>query len=82
MGLCRYHCSLFYTASELTEAWSWVLTGIALSQIIGGPLAGGELCMVTLTCSSPDSAACALLDPWICYPACLNMLASPGKCFR
>ena len=39
--MCRYHCSLFFSAGELTEAWSWVLMGIALSQIVGGPLASG-----------------------------------------
>ena len=33
----RYHCSLFFSAGELTEAWSWVLMGIALSQVLGGP---------------------------------------------
>lgn len=27
--------------NELTASWSWVLVGIALSQVIGGPIAAG-----------------------------------------
>lgn len=30
-----------FAESELTVAWSWVLVGIALSQVIGGPIAAG-----------------------------------------
>ncbi|BDA50069.1 Putative tartrate transporter [Coccomyxa sp. Obi] len=40
-----YHLSLFYSENELTASWSWVLVGIALSQVIGGPIAAGFLAM-------------------------------------
>ena len=35
--------SLFYSQSEMTVAWAWVLIGIACSQILGGPLAAGTI---------------------------------------
>ncbi|EIE23112.1 MFS general substrate transporter, partial [Coccomyxa subellipsoidea C-169] len=42
-----YHLSLFYSGkNELTASWSWVLVGIALSQVIGGPIAAGD-CMLS-----------------------------------
>ena len=34
--------SLFYSEGELTLSWAWVLIGIALSQVLGGPMAAGE----------------------------------------
>lgn len=37
-----YTCSLFYGPDEFTVAWSFMLLGIAFSQVAGGPLASGQ----------------------------------------
>ena len=37
-----YTLNLFLQPDELTTAWSWVLLGIACSQIVGGPIAAGK----------------------------------------
>eukprot|EP00884_Botryococcus_braunii_P012416 jgi/Botrbrau1/21175/Bobra.0061s0067.1 len=40
-----YHMSLFYSEREITVAWAWVMVAIAVSQVVGGPLAAALLAL-------------------------------------
>ncbi|KAK9814550.1 hypothetical protein WJX72_007741 [[Myrmecia] bisecta] len=40
-----YHLTGFYSKDEMSVAWSWMMVGIAVSQVVGGPLAAGLLAL-------------------------------------